>query len=241
MIVKEAGYLPFQRGRLQQIADGAGAVEEFPLQLRGNSIPAHEYGRAQAPQDFLFFLDELGTVVVNLSPVNRLIDMDCHPFFVVGKRRIGLRQIAEFTHFTGRTRDIGEESREFGCFRSILSRSEHLTRPFCSRQEHNRCPACRPRGLPLLVDDKLIWGRSAQLARSGVEIIPRPGPAAGGARPIEDENDWSNQTHKSCTASDARRRIPEGTWTQMALRTAGSNLDNIHCRDLQKLDRPWIA
>jgi hypothetical protein len=127
MIVKEAGYLPFQRGRLQQIAEGAGAVEELPLQFGGNSIPAHEHGRAQAPQDLLFFIGEVGTIVANPPPSNRLVDMDRHPFFVFGQRRVGLREIAEFTHFTGRTRHIGEESREFGCFRSVLLGGEHLT------------------------------------------------------------------------------------------------------------------
>jgi hypothetical protein len=51
----------------------------------------------------------------------------------------------------------------------------------------------------------------------------------GSARPAADQNDWSSQTHRSCTANDARRRIREDTWTQMALRPAGSSSDNIRC------------
>jgi hypothetical protein len=46
----------------------------------------HEHGRAQALQNLLFFLGEGSTVVAILSPLNRPIDMDRHPFFVFGKR-----------------------------------------------------------------------------------------------------------------------------------------------------------
>jgi hypothetical protein len=35
---------------------------------------------------------------------------------------------------------LGEECLEFGCFGSILLRSEHLTRPFCGKREHNGSP-----------------------------------------------------------------------------------------------------
>jgi hypothetical protein len=41
MIVKEASYPSFERRCLLQITDGTGAVEELPLELRGNGIPAH--------------------------------------------------------------------------------------------------------------------------------------------------------------------------------------------------------
>src|SRR6266508_2441945 len=44
MIVKEASYPSLERRCLLQITDGAGAVEELPLELRGNSIPAHKHG-----------------------------------------------------------------------------------------------------------------------------------------------------------------------------------------------------
>src|SRR6266498_5778913 len=89
MIVKEASYPSLERRCLLQITDGAGAVEELPLELRGNSIPAHKHGRAQTLQNLLFFLNKGSTVVVILSPLGRLIDMDCHPFFVLGKRSSG--------------------------------------------------------------------------------------------------------------------------------------------------------
>jgi hypothetical protein len=46
MIVKEASYLSLEWRRLLQITDGAGAVEQLPLELRGNGIPAHEDGFA---------------------------------------------------------------------------------------------------------------------------------------------------------------------------------------------------
>src|SRR5260221_7379881 len=58
MIVKEASYPSFERRCLLQITDGTGAVEELPLELRGNSIPAHKHGRAQALQNLLFFLSD---------------------------------------------------------------------------------------------------------------------------------------------------------------------------------------
>jgi hypothetical protein len=32
---------------------------------------------------------------------------------------------------------VGEECPEFGCFGSVLLCSEHLTRPFCGKGEHN--------------------------------------------------------------------------------------------------------
>jgi hypothetical protein len=110
MIVKEASYLSLQRRCLLQIPDCTGAVEELALELRGNSIPAHKHGRAQALQNLLLFLNKSSTVVVILSPLGRLIDMDCHPFFVFGKRCVGLLEIAEFPRFLRRTRCVGEET-----------------------------------------------------------------------------------------------------------------------------------
>src|SRR4029453_3669662 len=62
-------------------------------------------------------------------------EIDCHPFFVFGKPRVGLLEIAEFLRFVRRTRCVGEEHPEFGRFGSILLRSEHLTRPFCGKRE----------------------------------------------------------------------------------------------------------
>ena len=121
MIVKEASYLSLERRRLLQITDGTGAVEELPLELRGNSIPAHKHGRAQALQNLVFFLSEGSTVVAILSALNRLIEMNRHPFFVFGKRRVGLLEIAEFTRFLRRTRCVGEERAEFGCFGMVLA------------------------------------------------------------------------------------------------------------------------
>jgi hypothetical protein len=135
MIVKEASYLSLERRRLLQVTDGTGAVEELPLELRGDSIPAHEHSRAQALQNLLFFLGKGSTVVAILSPLNRLIEMNRHPFFVFGKRRVGLLEIAEFTRFVRRTRYVDKQRPEFGCFGSILLRSEHLTRPFCGKRE----------------------------------------------------------------------------------------------------------
>src|SRR5436190_23530754 len=73
MIVKEASYPSLERRCLLQITDGTGAVEELPLELRGNGIPAHKHGRAQEFQNLLFFFGKGSTVVVILSPFNRLI------------------------------------------------------------------------------------------------------------------------------------------------------------------------
>src|SRR6266508_3941950 len=73
MIVKEASYPSLERRCLLQVTDRTGAVEELPLELRGNSIPAHKHGRAQTLQNLLFFLGKGSTVVVILSPLNRLM------------------------------------------------------------------------------------------------------------------------------------------------------------------------
>ena len=96
MIVKEASYPSLERRCLLQITDGTSAVEELPLELRGNGIPAHEGGFAQELQNLLFFLNKGSTIVVIFSPLNCLIDIDCHPFFVFGKCRVGLLEIAQF-------------------------------------------------------------------------------------------------------------------------------------------------
>jgi hypothetical protein len=82
MIVKEAGDRSLERRRLQQVTDGAGTVEELALKLGGNSIPAHEHGRAQAFQDLLLLLlGERRTAVAVLDPLNGPIAMNRHPFF----------------------------------------------------------------------------------------------------------------------------------------------------------------
>jgi hypothetical protein len=76
MIVKEASYPSLERRRLLQITDGTSTVEELSLDLSGNGIPAHKHSRAQALQNLRFFLGKGSTVVVILSPLDRLIDMD---------------------------------------------------------------------------------------------------------------------------------------------------------------------
>jgi hypothetical protein len=138
MIVKEASYPSLERRCLLQITDGTSTVEELSLDLRGNGIPAHKHSRAQALQNLRFFLGKGSTVVVILSPLDRLIDMDCHPLFIFGKRRVGLLKISEFSRFVRRTRHVGEQRPEFGRFGSELVRSEHLTRPFYGRREAQR-------------------------------------------------------------------------------------------------------
>jgi hypothetical protein len=173
MIMKEASYPSLERRCLMQITDGTSTVEELSLELRGNGIPTHKHSRAQALQNLRFFLGNRSKVVVILSPLDRLIEMDCHPLFVFGKRRVGLLKISEFPRFVRRTRYVGEQRPEFGRFGSELVRSEHLTRPFCCWREHNWSPPCR-RGCTDWVDPRRIWGQSHQLARSAVETSARP-------------------------------------------------------------------
>jgi hypothetical protein len=91
MIMQEASYLSLEGRFLLQIADRTGAVEKVLLELRGNRIPTHDHGTAQAPQDLLFDLRKHGAVVAGLSALNRPIEMNCHPFLVFGQRRVGLR------------------------------------------------------------------------------------------------------------------------------------------------------
>src|SRR5258708_24410042 len=120
MIVKEASYLSLQRRCLLQIHDCTGAVEELALELRGNSIPAHKHGRAQALQNLLFFLSDSSTVLAILSPLNCLIEMNCHPLFVFGKRRIRLLEISEFNRFLRRTRRVTESCSKFASLGAIV-------------------------------------------------------------------------------------------------------------------------
>jgi hypothetical protein len=42
--------------------------------------------------------------------------MDRHPFFVFGKRRVDLLQIAEFCNFAWRTRCVGEDALNSAAF-----------------------------------------------------------------------------------------------------------------------------
>jgi hypothetical protein len=88
----------------------------------------------------LFFLNKGSTVVVILSPLlNRLIDMDCHPFFVFGKRRVGPLEIAEFSRFVRRTRYVGEERR--AVVRGPLAQCVSSDFPFLPRyRDYESCP-----------------------------------------------------------------------------------------------------
>jgi hypothetical protein len=82
---------------------GAGALDKVPLELGGNRTPSHQYGRAQALQDLLFFVSEGGEVVAILGPLNRPIDMDRSSILVFSKRRVDLLKIAQFLRFVRRT------------------------------------------------------------------------------------------------------------------------------------------
>jgi hypothetical protein len=65
-----------------------------------------------APRHFKMrspYLGEGGAVVATLSPLNNSIDVNRHPFFVFGKRRVGLLQITDFTHIVRRTTCVGEK------------------------------------------------------------------------------------------------------------------------------------
>jgi hypothetical protein len=107
MIVKEASYRALERRCLLKITDGTGAVEELPLELGGYSIPAHDHGRAQALQDLLVFLGERRAVFAVLDPLNRLIDMDCHPFLVFREHRIGSARDREIPSFRSANTETG--------------------------------------------------------------------------------------------------------------------------------------
>jgi hypothetical protein len=72
MIVKEAGYPSLERRCLLQITDGTSAVEELPLQLRGNRIPAHKHGRPRHFKICSSSSTRAALLSVILSPLNRL-------------------------------------------------------------------------------------------------------------------------------------------------------------------------
>jgi hypothetical protein len=99
---------------------------ELQLEHRGDSRPLHDRRSRHAPQNSLFVLIKAGTVVAIPPPPNRLVDIDRHPFFVFGERRVRLLQIAEFTGLVRRTRHVPEQGCIFRCFRSMLFCREHL-------------------------------------------------------------------------------------------------------------------
>jgi hypothetical protein len=124
---------------------------------RRNSIPVLEHSRAQALK------------MRSSSSARRCACRDgfsveqfyrCEPpsLFVFGRRRVGLLQITDFTHFARRTTYVGEKSPELGCVGSVLVRSRHLTRPSRGRQERDRLVAYQHRGLRLSVRNKFTWG-----------------------------------------------------------------------------------
>ena len=99
-----------------------------------------------APQDLLFSFIKADTVVAILSPLNRLVDIDRHPFLVFGKRRVRLLQITELTRFVRRTRYVREQRPVFGRFRSVLLCREHLIGPFRDTRERDWSLASRRAG-----------------------------------------------------------------------------------------------
>src|SRR4029450_3600330 len=105
-------------------------TSKLPLRLRGESIPLRDRDSPHPPQNVLFFLGSAGPVVEIFSLPNRLVDIDRHPFFILGERRIRLLQITELARFVRRTPYVRQQGPEFGCFRSVLLCREHLTGPF---------------------------------------------------------------------------------------------------------------
>jgi hypothetical protein len=68
------------------------------------------------------------------APLNRLVEVARHPFFVFSERRVCLLQTTELTRFVRRTRYVHEQCPEFGCFRPVLLCTQHLTGPFFCTQ-----------------------------------------------------------------------------------------------------------
>jgi hypothetical protein len=100
--------------------------------------------------------------------LNRLADIDRHPFFVFGKGRVRLLQSTEFARFIRRTRHVREQCPEFGCFRPVLLCGEHLKSPFCGIRSTIGRSAQRDAWVVFIGDERWL-GRPGQLARSAAE------------------------------------------------------------------------
>jgi hypothetical protein len=95
-------------------------------------MPLRDRDSPHPPQNVLFFLSRAGPVIEFFFPLNRLVNIDRHPFLVFGERRVRLLQITEFARFVRRTRYVRDKQcPEFGCLRSVLFCREHLPGPFC--------------------------------------------------------------------------------------------------------------
>jgi hypothetical protein len=92
--------------------------------------------RNAALQNLLFFFGKGSTAVVILSPLNRRVDMGCHPLFVLGKRRVGLLEIAEFPRFVRRTRYVGEQRSAYACDQALQRIVPHYQRLYDLAQKH---------------------------------------------------------------------------------------------------------
>jgi hypothetical protein len=124
MIVQKAGDTSSQRGRVQDVAHGAGVVEQLSLQFRRDDAPQHENGGAETTKDMLILLGQ-GAADSLVRHMNRFLVIVRQPFLVVGEHAEAVFQVAEFANFAGNIRLL-HKSGVFGRFRAVLLRREHV-------------------------------------------------------------------------------------------------------------------
>src|SRR5437899_1785923 len=102
MLVQKASDLSSESSSLQQLAHGAGIVEELSLQLRRQGIPLHDQRCPEASKDMLLF----------------------HPLLIIREHAEALFEFLKFTSFDRRGRFL-DQLGIFGCLHTILLGREH--------------------------------------------------------------------------------------------------------------------
>jgi hypothetical protein len=86
MLVQKASDLSPQSRSVQQVAHGAGIVEEFPLQLCWQGIPQHDQRGPEASKDMLLLFSKSGAIWILLRSVKGVLVIIRQPLLVIRER-----------------------------------------------------------------------------------------------------------------------------------------------------------
>src|SRR5690349_14329164 len=148
MLVQKTGNSPSELRRLQQLAHGAGIVEELSLQLSRQGIPLHNQGSAETSQDLLLVLGKRDAVVlIMLSAANGVLMIVGEPLLIVGERDEALFPLPKLTLLIGIGRGLHQTAVLGGLVAIPLGREHAASLPWKSAM---------PTGL--LGEASYIWG-----------------------------------------------------------------------------------
>ena len=134
VLVQKPGDLSSQLGRGQQLAHRSGGVKELPLEFRGDGVPLHDNGSAEASKNTLLFRGE-GDVAGWLF-IRRFIGPSSDPWSILSKLsashsslsaselKLSLESLI-FANLAWIARSFAEFA-VFSCLRAILFCGEHL-------------------------------------------------------------------------------------------------------------------